>query len=313
MRLEPASTCMLFPGQGSQAVGMGRQLALESAPALDVFMQADAELGFSLSQLMWEGPGSDLNDTLNTQPALYVHSLAVLEMFRGAHADFRPAFVAGHSLGEVTALVAAGALTFVDGLRLVRRRAELMQHAGQTSPGKMAAILGLEIPALEKVCEEASRGPEVVVVANDNCPGQVVISGAGEAVDRAMSAAKAAGAKRALPLKVSIAAHSPLMNSIQPAWDSAINSTTFATAATPVVGNVDARPLSAVDEARKDLRLQMQSRVRWTESIQWLAGHGVSSFLEIGTGAVLTGLVRRILPEADAHAAGSTADLEALA
>jgi [acyl-carrier-protein] S-malonyltransferase len=292
---------------------MGRQLAIDSAPARELFLQADAALGLALSQLMWEGPESDLNDTLNTQPALFVHSLAVLAMLTSAHAGFRPGFAAGHSLGEVTALVAAGALSFADGLRLVRRRAELMQRAGQISPGQMAAVLGLEIPALERACTDASRDGEVVVVANDNCPGQVVISGASDAVERAMVGAKAAGAKRVLPLKVSIAAHSPLMNSIQADWDAAVDSTAFVPAALPVIGNVQAKPLSAVDEARSDLKRQMQSRVRWTESIQWLAAQGVTTFLEIGNGAVLTGLVRRILPEAKVHAVAGPADLEGLA
>ncbi len=210
MKLEPKTTAFVFPGQGSQSVGMGRDLADKYPLAKQTFEEADDILGISLSRLMWNGPDMDLNDTINTQPALYVHSIAAQRVFSHLYPDFLPASVAGHSLGELSALAAAGALSFADGLRLVRMRGELMKRAGEQSPGGMAAILGLDIPALETVCAEASTPDETVQVANDNCPGQVVISGAKTAVERAIAGAKVAGAKRGIPLAVSIAAHSPL-------------------------------------------------------------------------------------------------------
>jgi [acyl-carrier-protein] S-malonyltransferase len=196
MKLEPKTTAFVFPGQGSQTVGMGRALADAYPQAKRTFEEADDILGFSLSRLMWEGPEADLNDTVNTQPALYIHSMAAQRVFSHLYPDFLPASVAGHSLGELSALAAAGALSFSDGLRLVRVRGELMKRAGEIAPGSMAAILGLDIPALEAVCAEASTPVEIVQVANDNCPGQVVISGGKTAVERAIAGAKAAGAKR---------------------------------------------------------------------------------------------------------------------
>ena len=178
MKLEPKTTAFVFPGQGSQSVGMGRDLADKYPLAKQTFEEADDILGISLSRLMWDGPDVDLNDTVNTQPALYVHSIAAQRVFSHLYPDFMPASVAGHSLGELSALTAAGALPFADGLRLVRTRGELMKRAGEQSPGSMAAILGLDISVLETVCADASTPDEIVQVANDNCPGQVVISGA---------------------------------------------------------------------------------------------------------------------------------------
>jgi [acyl-carrier-protein] S-malonyltransferase len=207
-----------------------------------------------------------------------------------------PAFVAGHSLGELSALTAAGALSFADGLRLVRTRGELMKRAGEHSPGGMAAILGLDILALEKVCAEASTVDEIVQVANDNCPGQVVISGAKEAVERAIGIAKAAGAKRGIPLAVSIAAHSPLMASIQDEWDQAVDTCDMIDPKIPVISNVHAKPMTTADELRADIKAQMGSRVRWTESVQEMIRTGVQSFVEVGSGSVLIGLIRRIAP-----------------
>lgn len=202
MKLNPQNTAFIFPGQGSQTVGMGKELAAQYPIAKQTFDEADSILGFALSKIMWDGPAADLNDTVNTQPALYVHSLAAFRTFSLLYPDFMPASLAGHSLGELSALAASGALSFEDGLRLVRKRGQLMKHAGEFTPGGMAAILGLDISALDKVCAEASAPDELAQVANDNCPGQVVISGAKSAVERAMAGAKAAGAKRALPLAV---------------------------------------------------------------------------------------------------------------
>ncbi len=305
MELDSKTTVFLFPGQGSQAVGMGQSLAARFPIAQATFQEADDILGFSLSRLMWEGPEANLNDTLNTQPALFVHSLAAYLVFAHLFPDFRPATVSGHSLGELSALTAAGALSFEDGLRLVRRRSELMKRAGERAPGRMAAILGLDIPALEKVCSQASRAEEVVQVANDNCPGQVVISGASAAVERAIEGAKAAGARRAIPLAVSIAAHSPLMADIQDEWNQAVEACPLADPSVPVIGNVRAQPMKSADELRADLKEQMQLRVRWTESVRVMLGMDAQTFVEVGSGSVLLGLVRRIAQSAGVEAASA--------
>ncbi|MCL4268065.1 MAG: ACP S-malonyltransferase [Anaerolineales bacterium] len=312
MKLEAKNTAFLFPGQGSQTVGMGKELA-EIFPAAKAFFdEADALFGSSFSGLMWNGPEADLNDTINTQPALFVHSMAAFEAFSRLYPDFEPVALAGHSLGELSALCAAGVFSFADGLRLVRTRGELMKRAGELAPGGMAAILGVDIPALDKVCAEASTADEIVQVAKDNCPGQVVISGAKSAVERAMTGAKAAGAKRALPLAVSIAAHSPLMASIQADWNQAVDGIAMNDLKLPVVGNVHAAILKSADEARADLKSQMQSRVKWTDSVRLMSGMGISSFVEVGTGTVLGGLVKRIATDATNYPLGNPQDFAAL-
>lgn len=312
MKLNLQSTAFVFPGQGSQAVGMGKELAEKYPVAKAIFDEADSLLGFPLSQLMWDGPAEALNETVNTQPALYVHSVAAWRTFTDLYPDLKPATVAGHSLGELSALSASGALSFPDGLKLVRRRGQLMKRAGELSPGGMAAILGVDIPTLDKVCAEASIDNEVVQVANDNCPGQVVISGNKSALERAINGAKAAGAKRALPLQVSIAAHSPLMDSIQADWNAAVDACAFETPTIPVVGNVHAKPMLAVDELRADIKAQMQSRVRWTESVQIMFGNGIQSYVEAGTGEVLLGLIKRIEPSTTRFPLGTPKDFESL-
>lgn len=294
MILNPKSTSFIFPGQGSQAVSMGSDLAAEYPLAKQTFEEADDILGFGLSRLMWDGPKADLNDTVNTQPALYVHSAAAQRVFSHLYPDFVPASVAGHSLGEFSALTAAGALPFADGLRLVRKRGELMKRAGEGSPGSMAAILGLDIYVMDKVCAAASAADEVVQVANDNCPGQVVISGAKAAVERAIVSAKGAGAKRGIPLAVSIAAHSPLMDSIQDEWNQAVDACTMDTPAIPVIGNAHAQPMTTADELRADIKAQMGSRVRWNESMGVMLNSGTQAFVEVGSGSILLGLIRRI-------------------
>jgi [acyl-carrier-protein] S-malonyltransferase len=294
MSLNSNSAACVFPGQGSQQIGMGRDLAEEYTEAGQVFSKADTLLGYDLSGLMWNGPVDKLNDTVHTQPALYVHSIAAWRVLVAIAPDFHPKYLAGHSLGELSALTAAGAMPFDVGLSLVRTRGELMKRAGEFSPGGMAAVLGLDIPTLEKVCNEASSGQEIVQVANDNCPGQVVISGARAGVDRAIEAAKAAGAKRAIPLAVSIAAHSPLMESIQEEWNQAVDACQIEDPDLPVVGNVNARVMRSAKELRADIKAQMDSRVRWTESVGLMLESGIDQFIEVGSGSVLLGLIRRI-------------------
>jgi [acyl-carrier-protein] S-malonyltransferase len=313
MTLDPKATAFIFPGQGSQKVGMGKELAAAHPEARAIFEEADAILSFRLSKLCWEGPEPELNDTVNTQPALLVHSIAALRVFEKLNPGFKPAYVAGHSLGELSAAVAAGALDYAAGVRLTRRRGELMKEAGERSPGGMAAILGLDIPSLDAVCAEASTGDEVVQVANDNCPGQVVISGHSGAVTRAMEAAKAAGAKLALPLAVSIAAHSPLMASAQAAFAEAIAVANAQDPGIAMIGNVDAAPLKDAAALRADLQAQLTSRVRWTESIRAMRAAGVTTFVELGTGSVLAGLLKRIDADAVGVALGEPADFEKLA
>lgn len=310
MNIDPQTTAFLFPGQGSQAVGMGRDLAAAFPEARAIFEEADNILGVSLSQLMWDGPDANLNDTINTQPALFTHSLAAYRVFSNRHPGLAPTYMAGHSLGQLSAIAAAGSISFADGLRLVRTRGELMKRAGEQNPGGMAAIISLDIPTLDKVCAEASNPDEIVQVANDNSPGQVVISGAKPALERALELAKAAGARRAIPLAVSIAAHSPLMTVIQAEWDAAVAAANFTDATIPVVGNVACAPLTRADDLRADVRAQMTSRVRWTESMRWLHAQGITAFVEVGPGDVLTGLVKRIITEPTTRSLGNPADFE---
>lgn len=284
----------LFPGQGSQYVGMGRNLYEESPVARDVFAQADDVLGIPLSQVCFEGPSEDLDDTVNTQPAILVASVAALRVMEerdGESADY----VAGHSMGEFTALVASGALSFEEALPLVRERGRLMKRSGEQNPGGMAAVLGLERGPLEQVCSAARQETgSYVGVANDNCPGQIVISGAADALERATALAKARGAKRAIRLPVSIAAHSPLMAEAAASFKERLRATPLHEPQIPIVANATARPLIDPASIRDAMGLQLTSPVRWTESIEWMIAEGADRFVEVGPKKVLAGLLRRI-------------------
>jgi len=292
---------------------MGQQLAADFPVAQTIFQDANQALGIELSNIAWQGPQEELDDTLNTQPALMVHSYAALRVLQDQFPDLQPAAVAGHSMGELSALIAAGALEFKDGLQLVRRRGELMQAAGEKSPGGMAAILGLSIDTLEQICTSASRSNEIVQIANDNCPGQVVISGANPALERAMGSAKEAGARRVVKLVVSIAAHSPLMEYAQDQFSSAVVASEINDPQVPVIGNVNAQPLVTIADIEKDLRAQLNSRVRWTESIQYLVSTGITTFIEVGNNTVLTGLLKRIDRSVQGISFGEPQDLEKIA
>ena len=274
---------------------MGRSLFETSSAARAVFQEADATLGFPISRLCFEGPEEELKRTANTQPAILTHSVAALAELRESAPDRLEGAVlaAGHSLGEYSACVAAGALSFVDALRLVRRRGELMQEAVPDGAGAMAAIIGLPAEEVEAVCRDASGG-EVVSAANFNSPEQTVIAGHAAAVARASAAALAKGAKRAIPLPVSAPFHSPLMRPARERMTSLLEATDFSDAAIPVVTNVDALPVREGARLRDSLVRQIDSPVRWVESVRRLAGEGVDRGLEIGPGNVLAGLVRRI-------------------
>lgn len=288
-------TAFLFPGQGSQVVGMGKDAADAHPTAREIFERADDFLGFSLSKLCFDGPADALNDTLNTQPALYVTSLALLAALRVERPDTSPAAVAGHSFGEFTALAAAGSITFEDGLRLVRERGRLMKAAGEEQPGAMAAILAVETEVVRDFCARAaSETGGVLVLANDNCPGQIVISGDVATLDRGLELAKEAGARRAIKLAVSIAAHSPLMAPAAEAFAKAIRQTTFTEPSVPVYANVTAQPIREVSAIQQELEAQLTRSVRWTESMQAMIADGIDTFVEIGPKDVLSGLMRRI-------------------
>ena len=281
----------LFPGQGAQAVGMGRALAEAFPEARDTFATADRVLGFALSELCWNGPAEDLKKSVNTQPALLTHSVAAWRLVEAAGVS--PAYVAGHSLGEYSACVAAGALSFEDALRLTRRRGQLMYEAGLARPGAMAAVLGLPAPEVEAACAEAASAG-VVRAANLNAPGQVVISGEPAAVDAACERAKARGAKRAIRLEVSGAFHSPLMAPAAEGLAEALARVDIRDARCPIVSNAWARPVQRADEIRRALEEQLLASVRWEEGMRWLREQGVEGFVELGTGKVLRGLLRTI-------------------
>lgn len=288
------STAFLFPGQGSQHVGMGLDYYNQVPEARAVFDQADDLLGFPLSKLCFEGPEADLVDTASQQPAIFTTSVATLVWLQGGGWQ-PPAFVAGHSLGEFSALVAAGSISFAAGLQLVRRRGELMKAAGKRDPGAMAAVLALDISTVEQICREASeRHGRPLQVANDNCPGQVVISGDSQALETAMDLAVAAGARKVVRLPISIAAHSQLMASAAAEFAQAVADTPVQPAACPLIGNVSARPLTSPEEIRQELKAQLTSGVAWTASMNYLLEQGVERFVEVGPGETLLSFMKRI-------------------
>ncbi|MBV9110604.1 MAG: ACP S-malonyltransferase [Gemmatimonadetes bacterium] len=287
---------LLFPGQGSQAVGMGKDLAEAFPAAREVWEAADDALGFALSRLCWDGLEDELTLTRNAQPALLAHSAAVWAAIRQAELDVVCA--AGHSLGEFSAYHAAGSLELADALRTVRRRGELMFEGGQQRPGAMSAVLGLDDDVVEGVCHQASADASVVVPANFNTPGQVVISGDVEAVQRAGSMLMEAGAKKVQPLNVSGAFHSPLMAVAEEGLQAQLDSVAFGDPAFPVISNVTAHAVTGADDARRLLVEQLTSAVRWSYSVKTMLELGVTRFLEVGTGKVLTQMLKRIDPAA---------------
>ena len=291
---------LVFPGQGCQSVGMGADLFETFPEARTLYERADEILGFSLSSMCFAGPAEALNDTANTQPAIYVTTMALWQVLKprleGVRSDI--AFAAGHSLGEFSALAAAGAIDVDAGLKLVRRRGEAMRDAGETAPGGMAAIIGLEDEVVAEIVDEANvkAGGDgaSVWMANYNSPGQVVISGENETLDVALALAQERKAKRALRLSVSVACHTPLMAGASERLAAALEETTFRCPWVPVVSNVEARPLSDPDEIRSALLRQLSSPVRWVESIQHMVDNGATSMIEIGPKAVVSGLIKRI-------------------
>ena len=281
----------VFPGQGSQFVGMGKDLYEKSPLAKELFDKADAILGFKITEIMFAGTDDQLKETKVTQPAVFLHSV-ISALCMGD--DFAPSMVAGHSLGEFSALVASGALSFEDGLKLVAARANAMQRACEANPGTMAAIIGLSDEQVEEVCKEVSATGKVVIPANYNCPGQLVISGDVEAVGAACEKMKEAGAKRALPLKVGGAFHSPLMQPAQEELQEAIEKTHFNAPKCPVYQNVDAKPHTDPAEIKQNLIAQLTSSVRWTASVQQMIADGATDFTECGPGKALEGMIGRI-------------------
>ncbi len=283
----------LFPGQGAQFVGMGKDLYDNHTLARDLFEEANSILGFKITTEMFEGTDESLKQTKITQPSIFLHSVIAAKCLGG---EFQPDMVAGHSLGEFSALVANGVLTFKDALMLVSERAQAMQQACEMQPSTMAAVLGLPDEKVEEICTQITSG--IVVAANYNCPGQLVISGEIDAVNEACEKLKAAGAKRALVLPVGGAFHSPLMQPAAERLSMAIQQTKFNTPICPIYQNVNAKAVTNADEIKENLLMQLTAPVKWTQSVQQMVSDGATIFTELGPGKVLQGLVKKIAPEA---------------
>lgn len=282
----------IFPGQGAQFPGMAKDLYDTSAEAKQLLESANDILGFRITDIMFEGTADQLKETKVTQPAIFLHSVVLAKISN----DFKPDMVAGHSLGEFSALVANGVLSFEDGLKLVSQRALAMQKACEINPSTMAAILGLEDQVVENLCADID---EVVVAANYNCPGQLVISGSHRGIEIACANAKEAGARRALPLPVGGAFHSPLMEPAREELEKAIDATNFSEGICPVYQNVTAKPSTDIAEIKQNLKIQLTAPVRWTQSVQAMVANGATTFIESGPGKVLQGLVKKIHREAE--------------
>ncbi|HLX41524.1 MAG TPA: ACP S-malonyltransferase [Ktedonobacteraceae bacterium] len=330
-----AQVAFLFPGQGSQAVGMGADAFAASPAAKSIFETVDSALGFSLSELCFQGPEETLRETINAQPAIVTVSLALLaalqESLSPTHtfttwsSPLVPSYTAGHSVGEYAALVAAGTLDLKDAAQLVRERGRLMHHEGTVCPGGMAAVIGMDADALEAVCLEATAeasaretggagathpGMGKVIVANFNAPGQIVISGELRALQIAMERAKARGAKRVIPLAVSGAFHSPVMQPAASTLAEAIRGTALRNASIPIISNISAMPLTTAEVISEELAQQIASSVQWTRTIEYLVNAGVTTFIEIGPGQALTGMVKRIAKGITTLNISSMADIE---
>jgi [acyl-carrier-protein] S-malonyltransferase len=306
----------VFPGQGSQAVGMGRALAEGSPAAAAVFAAADGALGEAVSDLAWDGPAERLDLTENAQPAILAASIAILAALRERWAAEglaapEPAFAAGHSMGQYSALVAAGALTLDDGVRLVRERGRLMQASGQGRDGAMAALIGLDDERLPELVAEASR-QGVFVVANRNAPGQVVVSGERPAIEAGAELAKTMGARRAIVLPVSVAAHSPLMAEAADGMRTALSGIVFSDPAVALLANADGRPVETAEACRAELVEHLTAGVDWIRIVERMVATGVTTFVEVGPGRVLTGLIKRIAPDVEVVPADDPASLDRL-
>lgn len=305
----PTPYALIFPGQGSQHVGMGRELFLQDTAARSVFDEADRVLGFELSRLCFEGPEEDLNKTANTQPAILAVSAAAWAAIGDLPSP--PIAVAGHSLGEYSAIFAAGGLPLADALRIVRARGKAMQDAVPPGDGKMVAVLGADAETVEAACVTAAHG-EVLTPANFNAPGQIVIAGASAAVDRAVQELKTRGVRKLVPLPVSVPSHCALMRPAAEALAPLIAALPLARLRTPLINNADAAPLTDPEEIRSSLLRQLTSAVRWDESIREMGRSGSRLFVEIGPGKVLSGLVKRILPEAEVLSVSSAEGFKSL-